>query len=489
MTESKSKGSKNDKNKSKQTQSLVVVKTFAEASGVGPINDLTAQTLIENLKQRLLFVIQGSKKFTDHRKGQKLNCMDVEKMLKANNMKPLYGFSLGEYVPFKNLNGGGKDLYCEDDNEVFDLEKLASASMPKVPLEIGLKAHWMSIDGVQPNIPENPTPEQVFQLDILVNKKTPQPNDRSSKVPSNNPLLNSTQLESNNGKTKLKEVFSHELAVEQQLYYKEITEAAVGSDEKRRAEALNSLSSDPGLSQMLPRFSTFISEGVRVNVAQNNLALLIYLMRLMKALLDNPSFNLEKYLHELNPAIMTCIVSKQLCSRPDHDNHWALRDYAARIMGQVCKNYNTTCNQIQPKVCAIYCKCLYDDSMALSAKYGCVAGLYELGSEVVERFLTPRIKCEADRIEDILESDQVNSIDRTAAERLRGIIVKHTSQVIYKNIMTDNNYFDVNFEERYGFLGKDLEKNCDLLRQAEQHQNNLYASTGLHNRSVNLPSY
>ena len=52
----------------------------------------------------------------------------------------------------------------------------------------------MSIDGVQPNIPENPTPEQVFQLDILVNKKTPQPNDRSSKVPSNNPLLNSTQV-------------------------------------------------------------------------------------------------------------------------------------------------------------------------------------------------------------------------------------------------------------------------------------------------------
>ena len=41
----------------------------------------------------------------------------------------------------------------------------------------------------------------------------------------------------------------------------------------------------------------------------------------------------------------------------------------------------------------------------------------------MERFLTPRIKFEADRIEDILESDQVNSIDRTAAERLRGIIV------------------------------------------------------------------
>jgi len=33
----------------------------------------------------------------------------------------------------------------------------------------------------------------------------------------------------------LKSRFTHELSVEQQLYYKEITEAAVGSSEARRA--------------------------------------------------------------------------------------------------------------------------------------------------------------------------------------------------------------------------------------------------------------
>lgn len=34
---------------------------------------------------------------------------------------------------------------------------------------------------------------------------------------------------------------------------------------------------------------------VRVNVVQNNLALLIYLMRMVKALMDNPTLYLEKY--------------------------------------------------------------------------------------------------------------------------------------------------------------------------------------------------
>ena len=35
------------------------------------------------------------------------------------------------------------------------------------------------------------------------------------------------------------------------------------------------------------RLATFIAEGVRVNVVQHNLAILIYLMRMVKSLLEN----------------------------------------------------------------------------------------------------------------------------------------------------------------------------------------------------------
>lgn len=93
----------------------------------------------------------------------------------------------------------------------------------------------------------------------------------------------------------VKQLATHELSVEQQLYYKEITEACVGADEGRRAEALQSLACDPGIHEMLPRMCTFIAEGVKVNVVQNNLAILIYLMRMVRALLDNPALYLEKY--------------------------------------------------------------------------------------------------------------------------------------------------------------------------------------------------
>ena len=44
----------------------------------------------------------------------------------------------------------------------------------------------------------------------------------------------------------------------------------------------------------------FIPVQMKVNVVQNNLALLIYLMRMVKSLMDNPTLYLEKYVRLLS---------------------------------------------------------------------------------------------------------------------------------------------------------------------------------------------
>jgi transcription initiation factor TFIID subunit 6 len=86
-------------------------------------------------------------------------------------------------------------------------------------------------------------------------------------------------------------------------------------------EALNSLSNDPGLHQLLPRLVLFIAEGVRgsriipssitaikyafcaqvkLNIGQNNMALLIYIMRMTRSLIDNKHLYLEKYVSKID---------------------------------------------------------------------------------------------------------------------------------------------------------------------------------------------
>lgn len=150
---------------------------------------------------------------------------------------------------------------------------------------------------------------------------------------------------------------------------------------------------------MLPRLCTFIAEGVRVNVVQNNLAPLIYLMRMVKALLSNQTLYLEKYvspssvikkflefpslpigfiqqLHELVPAVTSCMVSKQLCLRPEVDNHWALRDFSSRLIAQICKNYHTTTNNCQTRVTRLFCRALANDKMPLASFYGALVGKF-----------------------------------------------------------------------------------------------------------------
>ncbi|RWS18882.1 transcription initiation factor tfii-D-like protein, partial [Leptotrombidium deliense] len=251
----------------------------------------------------------------------------------------------------------------------------------------------------------------------------------------------------------VKQYATHELSVEQQLYYKEITEACVGSDETRRSEALQSLTGDSGLHQMLPRLCTFISEGVKVNVVQNNLALLIYLMRMVKALLENQTLYLEKYLHEIIPTVITCIVSKQLCMRPDIDNHWALRDFASRLLAQVCKNFNTSTNNIQTRITRLLSRALDNEKLPLSSQYGALSALCELGSEVQRAFVYKRLAMIGEKIRQVTEGGG-NSVEKSAADHIRNLIIRVIPPTL-KLIRQTPDILD-EYRNDFGFLGPSL---------------------------------
>ncbi|KAK9872277.1 hypothetical protein WA026_017082 [Henosepilachna vigintioctopunctata] len=456
--------------------SVESIKVIAESIGIANLQDEAAKELSDEISFRLKHIIQDAAKFMHHGKRAKLMPTDIDCALRAKNIEPQHGFQSSEYLPFRFASGGGRELHFLEEAEV-DLNDLIQNSNPKAPYEVTLRTHWLSIDGIQPTIPENPPPasKAMQKLESVdpINKK-PQ------KETSGKPTTGKQKLK-NIETVQIKQLATHELSVEQQLYYKEITEACVGSDEARRGEALQSLASDPGLHEMLPRMCTFIIEGVRVNVVQNNLALLIYLMRMVKALLDNQSLYLEKYLHELIPAVTTCIVSKQLCTRPEFDNHWALRDFASRLMAQICKNFNTSTNNIQTRITRMFTNALNQgDKMPLSSMYGALQALSELGPEVVRIFVLPRVKIIGSCIEHHLEGPTISNVDKIASGHIKQLIIKSLVPVL-KSVRSPPDYIE-EYKQDYGYFGASL--NAGVLKARTQP--NMTALTTCSN--VNTPS-
>lgn len=435
------------------------VKIVAESVGLSDLSDAVLTYIADEMTFRLRHTVQDAKKLMWHGKRRKLSTADIDQALRLHNVEPLYGFHASEFVPFRHATGGGRDIHFTEEKDI-DLSEIISSQVPKVPLEISIRAHWLSIDGDQPAVPENPgtVSRDLQRLDS---------HDPSVKTAINRPqkvgdLPHRTKAKIPE-KVRLKELTTHELSIEQQLYYKEVTEACVGSDETRRSEALHSLTSDPGLYQMLPHFSTFISEGVKVNVTQNNLALLIYLMRMVKSLMDNPTLYLEKYLHELIPALMSCIISRQLCLRPDIDNHWALRDFAARLLAQLCKTFTTSSNMIQTRITKMLSAALQADTAPLATHYGAIVGIGELGHEVVKVFILPMLRAEADRLQSVLEGPLGNNTDRIAADHVKVALLKLMPPVLKTSHPLTDTVDD--YAGRYGYLGCSLHAAVVKLRQ------------------------
>ncbi|XP_028401111.1 transcription initiation factor TFIID subunit 6-like [Dendronephthya gigantea] len=460
--------------------SVESIKTIASSNGITKLNDEALQFLLDDVNFRLKEVSQEALKFMRKAKRRKLSSSDFDNSLRVRNVEPLCGFLSSEFIPFRFTSGGGRDLYYYDDPEI-ELSKIIGTPLPRLPLDISLKAHWLSVEGVQPAIPENPPPVTHEQQSKDVMDKTPKMKLKDTTVISTasttkqKPVKTTTAATSKTDSKwsampnvsataapdKLKPLVTHELSVEQQLYYKEVTEACVGSSEAKRAEALQSLSTDPGLYQMLPRFCTFIAEGVKVNVAQHNMALLIYLMRMVKALLDNSSLFLEKYLHELIPAVATCVISRQVCAKPESDNHWALREFGSKLLSQICRTFSTTTNNIQQRITKTLCKALQNVKAPLATHYGAIAGLAEMGTEVLKVLVVPFLKTEGKLIKIALSGSDPR--EKSAAEHLQAIILKQLPTTIFQ--MRPSQEKLEQFEKEFGHLGPEIYKRVSQLRQ------------------------
>ena len=201
---------------------------------------------------------------------------------------------------------------------------------------------------------------------------------------------------------------------------------------------------------------------------------------MVKSLLENQTLFLEKYLHELIPAVTTCIVARQLCTRPDVDNHWALRDFASRLMANICKNFNTSTNNIQTRVTRMFCEALRSEKTPLVSYYGALAGLQELGQEVIKTLIIPQLSAIAARIDSAMDANVSSlssnpSVDKKALEHIKNLIKKHIAPVWKNTVRQPITPGEIRNE--YGSLGPLLFDGIQRLQSSNPQQSNLSSAS------------
>lgn len=457
------------------------IKIMGESVGISNLNEDAAGWLSQDLEYHLKEIIQNSRKFMCHSKRRQLICSDIDNSLKTKNIEPLYGFDSSDYIPFRHTSGGGKELYYTAEKEI-DLLNLLSSPLPRVPCDVTLKTHWLSIDGVQPAIPENPplctleAQQKEASAMALPNMKKSDPvthlrDLKFSKKEHSKDMIVSHEWSS------LKPLQAHSLSLEQQLYYKEITEACIGmASEQKCQEALGSLSTDPGLYQLLPQFTSFINEGIKVNLTKRKLNTLKHLLKMVSALLENSTLSLEKYLHELVPSVLTCLVNKQVCPRPEAEDHWSLRDLAAKILSKICQKYNNSVNSLQTRLTRMLSQALRNNTQGLAVHYGAIMGLVELGSEVVSSLVVPRLKLEGELIRSA-QTNTGNVVEQVASSRLQNMIQRQCSPILLNSRAATDTLQD--YQTSYGLLGQVLFNQVKTLRQNRVGLQSLSSTPGV----------
>lgn len=199
----------------------------------------------------------------------------------------------GDSPKFRKTTVNSTDVYFDDDEEI-DFDTVLNKPLPKIPLDVTFTAHWLAIEGVQPAIPQNPTPNGKENSCLISYVKLKYAyTDAKAELLSKR---NKTHASSNGITTdqvNVKPLVKHVLSKELQMYFERITEAILNDNERLQSQAFESLRLDPGLHQLLPYFVQHIHKKVAQN--HKNLDILEAMLSMAHALLNNKHLFIEPY--------------------------------------------------------------------------------------------------------------------------------------------------------------------------------------------------
>ncbi|KIY51530.1 TAF-domain-containing protein [Fistulina hepatica ATCC 64428] len=364
------------------------IKDVADSLGISSLPDSIASALASDVEYRLHQVIEEAARFMRHGKRTTLTTADIDQALKVLNIEPLYGHTshnpptFRKALPFPNAAAAGTVYFVED--EEIDFDRVLREEKIALPKSVSWTAHWLAVEGVQPNVPENPP-------------VIPQEGDRP---PPTDARVNGVEVTPSGGVTKVLDTQPHAqqqlvkqvLSRELQLYYSRLTSSLLpaSSDETKRAAALSSLQSDAGLQALLPYIIRWVNESVvgvlkAGGASTQDGATLEIMLQVIAALMQNTTLFVEPYLHQLLPPLLSLLLHNSL---PPTQSA-VLRSSAAQTLARLLQQYATTYPSLSPRIMKTLLLALVsqDKGANVGTRAGAIRGLVAVGKEAVRKGL------------------------------------------------------------------------------------------------------
>lgn len=309
-------------------------------------------------------------------------------------------------------------------------------------------AHWLAIEGVQPNIPQNPSTAESRSQELV------------PKGPGANPALAAL---AGNDNVSFRPHVRHIISKELVLYFDRIQSAILDDNSDNevrqlREAALQSVRSDPGLHQLVPYFVNFIANQVTHRL--DDLFTLRQMMELTDALIDNDNLFLDPYAAPLSTPVLTCLMGKKLGSEEGIDalkEQYELRELSANVLGKIAERYSKSNTRLRPKLTRTCLKYFLDPSKPAAVLFGAVNGLKAAGgSQPVRVLLLPNLKA----FDELILARLTDKVSQMETDLLLGAIVKAVEMVEKNDIdmmnSVENAVGENALAELTGFLGPNI---------------------------------
>lgn len=342
------------------------LKSFAASKGISEIDEAVFQLLSQDLEYRIKELAQEATKFMYASHRTKLSIDDINYALISRNIDPLFGYDPTEQLNFKQLN----NIFYVPDEEI-ELEDFLNKPLPKIPQKPVIQSHWLAIEGVQPQIPQN----------II----------KDSKKETTSTLQHFIE------DVEIKVTTKHVLPKELQMYFDKINTFIRGTEEEK-ALALECLENDSGIQQLIPYFIHAFYEFIITNKEEDAKATET-IVTMLYGILRNTYIFIDPYLHQIVPAIMTGLLGNGFDQKT--------RSLSMEGIIYLFKRFANVYASLGPRIINLLQKNFLDTTKPEDVRYFSLLTISELKNDILKKFYEEHkeelnIEGESNRIKELL---------------------------------------------------------------------------------------